>query len=923
VLNAADAVPKVCAMMTFASWGADMVEEAVGIESSLLSADLVLNRFADEGLHGLSPCSLTICRRASLSTPHSFTVSLAQEISFACLCGVHTEKALTKDCLPPRFQEIMMQGTLYSTPWDYWDDPLTNKQKLERIAMMRAQNIEKAVGKLETVATNADQLKEQCSSLQAEVKRLTEERRQQFEQAYSIEAGTEVRRVLFASTDDMQNQQLISLCSSLYIGSLMRRVVIRKTLSLNAFHTQFGSDASDQQSKMVTMKAELQHAHAAFETERVKIVDSRARSEMMKAGEEQDSLLPECAMFHAEALTSSFRQAEKQRLHQHKVAPRDSPHHDLHELVPQLEADLHEVQHKSLQQQEDAHQERLQLYTEVDAWHKSSAHLEVQLRDTERKMSQQQVEAHQREAQLHEEVGEWHESSVKLEAQLHEAQRSLLETHKDARQRAARLRAWRKSSAKLEADLQEMKILLLQHQEQTHDETARFLLEQKAMLGEASSYKEELMEQLTISEHTCGKLQALEAFEASISLEYAAAQEQALGPSSAVKDHAPHLEKNQIVLSELADLEALHEEARQNEIILANEDDLANSENSALCTSLQRKAAIIQDLRDSIAKRAMQLASCQQELAHVKAQEEAVSFEIEGHKEKLASHEELLCNAWDASRMLEEKTAPLQIEHLLAQQREVNVATEQVLANSENCALRASVQHSAAMLQETYDSKMQLAQQLMCCQQELASVKGFCSTAVSESESACMQKADLEGALKAQQEAARQEYAAEMVQEAARKDISVAFVPPSPCRRWTVWLLRIVLQVLALAVWTLLKDELCLNLGFAGHRPVPAEANGMHGQLLIIQRDEEENEAAGNVESSTVRTQLQIAEKSKDFFVKSASEASRTAAEQPDQDDQKTAPQMGHSLWITPRRACQFVASTSAIVMTAFIRHVV
>jgi len=152
---------------------------------------------------------------------------------------------------------------------------------------------------------------------------------------------------------------------------------------------------------------------------------------------------------------------------------------------------------------------------------------------------------------------------------------------------------------------------------------------------------------------------------------------------------------------------------------------LANSENSALCTSLQRKAAIIQDLRDSIAKRAMQLASCQQELAHVKAQE-AVSFEIEGHKEKLASHEELLCNAWDASRMLEEKTAHLQIEHLLAQQREVNVATEQVLANSENCALRASVQHSAAMLQETYDSKMQLAQQLMCCQQELASVKGFC-----------------------------------------------------------------------------------------------------------------------------------------------------------------------------------------------------
>jgi len=90
-----------------------------------------------------------------------------------------------------------------------------------------------------------------------------------------------------------------------------------------------------------------------------------------------------------------------------------------------------------------------------------------------------------------------------------------------------------------------------------------------------------------------GKLQVLEACESSLSLEYAAAQEQALAHSSIIKSHTAHLEDAQNVLHELAHLKAAHESAQENEAILTSEKELANSENSALCTSLQRKATII------------------------------------------------------------------------------------------------------------------------------------------------------------------------------------------------------------------------------------------------------------------------------------------------------------------------------------------
>lgn len=53
------------------------------------------------------------------------------------------------------------------------------------------------------------------------------------------------------------------------------------------------------------------------------------------------------------------------------------------------------------------------------------------------------------------------------------------------------------------------------------------------------------MHELTMSECAYGKLQVLEACESSISLEYAAAQEQALAHSSIIKSHTAHLEEAQ------------------------------------------------------------------------------------------------------------------------------------------------------------------------------------------------------------------------------------------------------------------------------------------------------------------------------------------------------------------------------------------
>jgi len=803
--------------------------------------------------------------------------------------------------------------------------------------MMHAQELEQAVSKFETVAITANQLKEQCCSLQAEIDRLTTERPQHVEQACNIEACTEI---LDANKEDMQKQQLITLCSSLYVGSLMHRVLTKdpaegvltqsgNMLFLDAFDTESRAEASDQQNTILTMKAELQHADAALEAERAKADELKAELEMMNfavqiAGEKQESLLTECAMLRAEAdarhkfsapLECSLRQVKQHSLPQHKVSPDDLPRHAVQEHASHLKAGLHEIEHKSLhqqEQQEEAHLERNKVCAEADAWQKSSARLKAQLHEAERKVLQWQVEAQRQEAQLHAEVHAWHKSSVKLEAQLHEAERSLSETQKEAQQNTARLREWQRTSAKLEGELQGMKMLLLQHQEQTHDETARFLYEQKVISDEAFSYKEGLMHEFTMSEYAYGKLQVLEACESSISLEYAAAQEQALAHSSIIKSHTAHLEDAQNVLHELAHLKAAHEAAQENEAILTSEKELANSENSALCTSLQRKATIIQDLRDSKVKLAMQLASNQEELACVKAQHEAVCFEKEGHKETLASYEGVLRNMRDASRALEEKNEDLQTAHLLAQRREVIVTAERDLANSENSALCASVQQSAAMLQETHDSKSQLAQQFTSCHQELVLAKASWSTIVSESESAHMRIADLEDALKAEQEAAAQKAdwcAAEMAaREAELQDIRVALLGRSSRQRWTVWPLRIMLQMLLLAAWAFLEDA-------AGLVP---EAKGLYGKLLTIP-GEEEKEVALNAESSTVQSQPPIELNLGDLFVKSASD---TAVEQPSLDDQKAASEIGDSFWITPRRASQFVASTAAIAMTAFMRHV-
>ena len=295
----------------------------------------------------------------------------------------------------------------------------------------------------------------------------------------------------------------------------------------------------------------------------------------------------------------------------------------------------------------------------------------------------------------------------------------------------------------------------------------------------------------------------------------------------------------------------------------------------------------------------LQFASNQEELACVKAQHEAVCFEKEGHKETLASYEGVLRSMRDASRALEEKHEVLQTAHLLAQRREVIVTAERDLANSENSALCASVQQSAAMLQETHDSKSQLAQQFTSCHQELVLAMASWSTIVSESESAHMRIADLEGALKAEQEAAAQKAdwcAAEMAaREAELQDIRVALLGRSSRQRWTVWPLRILLHMLLLAAWAFLEDA-------AGLVP---EAKGLFGKLRTIP-GEEEKEVARNAESSTVQSQPPIELNLGDLFVKSALD---TAVEQPSLDDQKAASEIGDSFWITPRRASQFVAS--------------
>jgi len=378
-----------------------------------------------------------------------------------------------------------------------------------------------------------------------------------------------------------------------------------------------------------------------------------------------------------------------------------------------------------------------------------------------------------------------------------------------------------------------------------------------------------------------------------------------------VTDHGTQLEEAQDVLCELARLKAAHEEAQQNETILTTERDTSNSENDALCRSLQHKAAIIQEHRDHKAKLAMQLASSQEELVLVKAQHEAVCFEKEAHKDMLANCEEVLHNTKAASRALEEKHINLQTAHTLAQRREVIAATERDSVNSENGALRASVQHKTEMLQEARDTNVQLAQKLMCCKEELAFVKASWSASVSECESSRMQIATLEDSLRAEQDASTQEAAQRATENAAREielgDSRAARAADSRRRRWTPWLLRILLQMLVLAAWSMLEEAVHLHSGFGKHVPAPAEASTEEAYLTA--------------ERIAVQPQPPITGKAENVFMNSEPEANSAAVEQAGLDHQKVASQIGSSFWMTPRRACQAVASATALAMATVVRH--
>ena len=272
-------------------------------------------------------------------------------------------------------------------------------------------------------------------------------------------------------------RNVFTLCSSLYVGSLMHRVLAKypaegvltqsgNMLVLDACDTDSRAEASDLQNTILTMKAELQHADAALEAERAKADELKAELEMMNfavqiAGAKQASLLTERAMLRAEAdarhnfsapLECSLRQVKLHSLPQHKVSPDDLPRHAVQEHASHLNSGLHEIEHTSLhqqEQQEEAHLERNKVCAEADAWQKSSARLKAQLHEAERKVLQWQVEAQRQEAQLHAEVHAWHKSSVKLEAQLHEAERSLSETQKEAQQNTARLRNGREPQQNL------------------------------------------------------------------------------------------------------------------------------------------------------------------------------------------------------------------------------------------------------------------------------------------------------------------------------------------------------------------------------------------------------------------------------------------------------------------------------------------
>jgi len=95
----------------------------------------------------LSPRSIAASRKASLAVPTFFELSPAtQRTSWAWPGDGLNLKASEDRVLPSTFHESMKLGALGATP--FWEDPLTNKEKLRRFVLMQDVRIEELENRL-------------------------------------------------------------------------------------------------------------------------------------------------------------------------------------------------------------------------------------------------------------------------------------------------------------------------------------------------------------------------------------------------------------------------------------------------------------------------------------------------------------------------------------------------------------------------------------------------------------------------------------------------------------------------------------------------------------------------------------------------------------------------------------------------------